>query len=270
MLKNEIKEQKHFTSDDVENLILSVRLHPDRLNFIISDIATEKTLYSDTIKLSKSISYLSDITDAMFANDVLRLEYKKVFVYVNPTKWCVIPSDLYNEDKAYLWLRSITEYNTEAKNAKVLAHKMTEYGKVLIYDLDKEIYALINRTLNNPIFMPYIAKTIEQTRNLKINAQNGVNCISLNSHSIDFVSFNNGSIFRCCNFLFTDIHCQDSFIDEIIYFVACLYNSSPFDVQNDCIVIFYNNDISASIDMEQLKHRLRGYSQNIILNSTNI
>lgn len=268
--EKEKKDWENITSHDVKDLILSVRLYPDRLNFMIMHSESEKILHSGFVGLENSLSYSNAVTNAFFDNNFLKLEFKKTFVYLNPAKWCIIPSDLYHEEKAHLWIRSITEYNEDAQKSIVVSYKMSEDGKVFIYDLDKDLYDMLNRTIVNIVLKPHVVEVIEQIRRLKINANNKTNCISINRETIDFVELNNGIICKSCNFPFTNIEINESIIDEIIYFVASLYNNSPFDYENDFICIFYNKDVSSYIDMDMLRHRLSGYSKNIILRNTDI
>lgn len=268
--EKEKKDLGSLTSEDVKDLIMSIRLYLNRLNFVISDSQSEQMIYKGNIELAENTSYLNSIANAFSDNPFLKLHFSKTIVYINPSKWCIIPAELYHSEKAYLWIRSITEYNEDTQKAFVVSFKMPEDGKVFVFDCDKDIIDILNKTLCNIVLKPYIVEVVEYIRRLKANAHNKISCISINKTTIDFIELKNGVISKSCNFTFTNIQLPDSIIDEVIYFIASINNNSHFDIRDDFMYIFYNKDVSPEIDIESLKYRLSGYSYNIILHNTNL
>ena len=222
-----------FDPNLTNSYYLSIRINPDALDYCTLDPIQNKYIQISHIPLKEELVLPAQIEKYFASVDILNFPYKKTFVLISSQTATLIPSGIFDSEKAGTILKfchTIPDNNSIHYN-KI---KMDEFYN--IFAIPQEIEAIIRRQFPEPFFVHQYTPLTDcyLSSTTSINETSYV-LINLNPDFIDILVFEKERLKSCASFPVKNEN-------DFVYFTLFTFDRLKLDKLSTPILISGTND----------------------------
>ena len=145
--------------EKTENYILSIRLRNDGCYFAISDPTTNNSYKGQNIVFPPTGNTpLQSIEEAVYNQPVLLKTFRKTYIILQSSRFTLIPQSIEPEaDKLNIYYDFCFPDHTD----KILCNEWQRNQLYNLFGVNKDIYAFLKRTFDNPLFLHQLTPLCE-------------------------------------------------------------------------------------------------------------
>ncbi len=227
---------------------LSIRISSDGFSFSVVNPQNKSEFMFSRYDLLPSTSVSANLKKWLSTTEELNLEYKKIFVIFNSSRFMAIPLSLYREDSE----DELFYYNySKLNNEKILSDRLSSDDIVMLYGVDKYCHQIITEHFNN---CELICSSTSLLHYYIVKSRIGENkkiFIQLSEQDIKLFCFDNSKLL-----LLNSYKCKQ--VSDRLYYILCVWNKLNFDVHKDEIIL--NGNIK---DKDMLQKELKRFVPNV-------
>lgn len=212
-----------------EKYDLSIRIKPDGFMFSIADPEIGGNYCLRETSFSEG-SLLQSIQRIIFDLNFLTQQFRNTNVIIVSKEYDIVPGNYFLEkEKSVLY--DFTHYNQNDQTGLVLTCENEQQESVTLFNIHKELYEFLTRSLYDPAFFhhttPLISrfenkgKTINMTSRMFVNFHNDI---------LDVICFSPEKLLHCLTY-------QGEPATNQLYYILKLWEQSGFDQKNDWLYI---------------------------------
>ena len=206
--------------EKTENYILSIRLRNDGCYFAISDPTTNNSYKGQNIVFPPTGNTpLQSIEEAVYNQPVLLKTFRKTYIILQSSRFTLIPQSIEPEaDKLNIYYDFCFPDHTD----KILCNEWQRNQLYNLFGVNKDIYAFLKRTFDNPLFLHQLTPLCEYFYKRSKVGNNSKMYIHLQKKWIDIACFNKKGLLFANSFEYGDIH-------DAAYYILNVWEQQGFD-----------------------------------------
>lgn len=208
--------------DKTEKYILSIRLQPDGFSFSVHDPLTDGSFYFQQEQFDESKSYCEALQDAVYANEILLKDYRKIYVLISSSRFTLLPESLADGEN----LESCYNFCFPSHQEKILANKLPRNGCYTVFGLNADVYSFLSRTFANPVFIHHLSPLCEYFFSKSGVGNYARMFIQLQKDRIDIICYNNRNLAFANTFV-----CSSA--PDMAYYILNVWQQLKMDQEKD-------------------------------------
>jgi hypothetical protein len=177
----------------------SIRLNKDGISFCTLDPIRNKYIQITNVVVNSNLPVCHQLDKHFAEIDILNLPYKKIFVLIPTQTATLIPSGIFERDKAKTLLQFCCDI---PENSIIHFNKIRQADIYNIFVIDKEVEEIFKRQFPEPIFFhqntPFIDGFLSSI-NIS-DKETDFLCINFNTDFFDVAIFKNSQLKLCNTF----------------------------------------------------------------------
>lgn len=143
---------------------LSIRPASGGLAFCVQHRQSGQRLQEGFLASSRPEARLYEqLEELYYQSELLSYPYAQVYLYLEPTRWTLVPSELFRPSSEALWLDAVSDASSEEPvRAQLLSWSAPDSVQTFVLAWDAEAYHFLRRTLLLLEPRPYFALPLEQ------------------------------------------------------------------------------------------------------------
>lgn len=221
MMTNQF-DNSRIDLDRSEKHILSMRLDDEGFSFSIHDPLSDGSFYFQQERFDSSRSYYKALESAVYDNDFLLADYRKVYVLCASGKFTFVPREFVAEESIEKWYRFCYPGTAD----KVLVNTLVRNSISNVFGLDAEVHAFLCRTFGFPTFVHHLSPLCEFFQNKSQLGNFSKMYVQFQRKGVDVLVFNRSGL------QFANYFDCDRPVD-ILYVVLSVWEQLQLDQQQD-------------------------------------
>lgn len=215
---------KIIPPENTENYILSIRLRNDGCYFAISDPATSNSYKGENIIFAPNGNTLLQSTEEVIYNrPVLLRNFRKTYIIIQSSRFTFVPKAIEEKDDK---LNTYYDFCFPNHTDKILCNEWKKNQLYNLFGVEKETYAFLKRTFNNPVFLHQLTPLCEYFYNRSKTGSNSKMYVHLQKGWMDIACFNKTGMLFANSFEFGDIH-------DAAYYILNAWEQQGFNQEKD-------------------------------------
>lgn len=233
-----------LTVDNSGKYIVSIRLRSDGFSFSGYQPMLPGSFFFREIGFEKGGSFMDSLKEAFFAHDFFSWMYTQVRVITETNHYTFVPKNLYDEKRKHEFL----DFTLSDPGVFCLDNEWKE--KVLLYNIDAEVYEFCSRSFINPLFYSHVIPQVTcwEQDSLKRNSAAQM-YVALHERMVDICCFRQGDLQMVNSF-------QVGRPEDVLYYILYVWKQVHLDQEKDLIFIHGKPDVRNRV-IELLRTYLR-------------
>lgn len=223
-----------------EKYDLSIRIRPDGFMFSIADPQDGRKYCLRETSFSED-SFLQNIQRIIFDLNFLTQQYRKTNVLIVSKEYTIVPAGYFREKEKE------TIYNLvhETPASHVLSCPNEQEESVTLFNIDRELYEFLSRSLYNPLYLQHTQPLIRRFGNKEksINLTSRM-LVYFHNDMLDVLCFSNEKLLHCLTY-------QGEPASNQLYFILKLWESCGFDQRKNRLYVAGQPDDEVSDVLKQ-------------------
>lgn len=211
--------------ENTENYILSLRLRDEGCYFAICDPSTNNSYKALNIIFPPAKeSLLHAMEEVVYNHPVLLRSFLKTYIIIESGRFTFIPKAIEKENNNRLY--TYYDFCFPDHTDQIICNEWKNNRLFNLFGVDKNLYAFLKRTFENPVFLHQLTPLCEYFYNRSRNGNNSKMYVHLQKKRIDIACFNTNGMLFANSFGFEDIH-------DAVYYILNVWEQQGFDQEND-------------------------------------
>jgi len=188
-----------FDTRVTSSYFFSVRLNPDGFSYCTLDPVRNKYIQIGNIVLNEDEQSVPQLNSHFSSIDILNLPYKKTLILVPTRTATIVPSGIFEPDKAETLLRFCCEVS---ENETIHYNKVRAADAFNIFSIRSDIETFFKMQFPEPVFLHQNTPLIDSYLSSSTICENETNfvCINFNAYFFDIVVFDKSGLKLCNSF----------------------------------------------------------------------
>ncbi len=226
-----------LTADHSEKYKVSIRLLPDGLSFW-GYIPNEKdSFFMESFSFDHDIPTVEAIKNIVFTHPVFSFHYQSFHVICVAGNYTMVPDHVFVEkekDRFFFFC------HPKDKTLKVIAQPIKTLNASVLFGLDKEVYAFLQRALINPLFIYSLAPLLVAWQKKSLSVFPKLVHIAVHKDTMDVLCVEQGSL------LFVNSFRYDS-DNDVVYYIMYICKQTGFNQLEDYLTISGNKTFCTKV-----------------------
>ncbi|MDR2843811.1 MAG: DUF3822 family protein [Candidatus Symbiothrix sp.] len=222
----EIRLPENMHLNRLNESILTIEVHPDRVAFSLSNPDNEEDSYYHSISGTDLSDAFSQFQNAYFDNVFFACSFKKVQIINYLSIFTFVPAILFEEEDE----EEYTQFLFTSASGKILHQYLQKQAVILLHELPQNIYDFFKRTFVDAQFMHWTALFITHCHKEPSVVAGNCMFISKQEQAIYILCFSQDNLLLCNQFECKKDH-------DAAYYVLYIWKQLQFDQQKDFVYI---------------------------------
>lgn len=245
---NEYVQKHAIDLKNTEQYILSIRLRPDGFSFYIYNPLVKGAFFYKQIIFNALNEYTDSFMSAVYAEDVLLKEYKKIYVVHASPSFTFVPAG-WCEDGT---VEQYYSFCFPEQNDQVMSDKLADASVENIFGVDKTLFLFIDRTFGQVRHVHHLSALCEYFSMVSRRGNTSKAIVHIGPGVVDVLCYNRRGLLFANTFSF--VH-----PDDAVYYILNVWQQQAFDQENDELYIVGDKELT-----RQIKKRLKEYIGQIL------
>ena len=224
-----------------EKYSLSIRLAPNGFSFLIFLTSDKSVYYYNKREYSNSLSVSENIKKIFFESSLFTHPFNSIIVSIVSPRYTMIPESFFDKEMVV----DLFNFNFHGEHGKVM-HNSIDSDIEIVFDMEKEIYSFLHRSLWNPKFTSLMSQLIPFCKSYgEIKRKRFF--IFLEEDISTIICFDGDTLLSANSFI-------DLEEDDITYNIVNIWDKHQFDQNEDLLYISSttDNNINLTSTLKQL------------------
>lgn len=237
-----------FNPEQSEKYRLIIRLQSDGFSFAMSGPENRGLFHYQEISCDEKISACENLKEFLFDNPFLVVPYKQLQVMICSSAFTFVPSILFEEKSK----EAFFDFNFRQRPGICLSRPLRQLPVHVIFEMKKDIYEFLHRSLIQPQFIHHIAPLTGFFHQRIQLGNNHKMVINPHRDSMDIICFSSDELLLANNFT-----CRNT--DDMVYYILFIWKQLKWDQLNDSAYITGRAEL-----FDEIQKTLHKYLKNVI------
>ena len=216
-----------LTADQSEKYIVSIRFVPDGLSFWGYIPGEKDSFFLETFCFNPELPTVEALKMIFFANPVFSLPYHTFYIISVSGNYTLVPGAVLIETEK----NRLYEFCfPKDKSARILTQSIPSLEMMLLYSMDRDIYAFLLRSLTNTQFIHSLSPLLVAWYNRSLAVYPKLMHVEVHTDSIDVLCFNQGELLFVNSYRYDNEH-------DIVYFILYIWKQTGLNQLEDYLTI---------------------------------
>ncbi|WP_455496542.1 DUF3822 family protein [Coprobacter sp.] len=215
---------KIIPPENTESYTLSIRLRNDGCYFAISNPEVNNSYRGENIIFTPNgNTLLRSIEETVYNHPVLLRNFRKIYIIIQSSRFTFIPKAIEEKEEK---LNAYYDFCFPNHTDKILCNEWKKNQLYNLFGVEKDSYAFLKRTFDNPVFLHQLTPLCEYFYNRSRTGNNSKMYVHLQKGWIDIACFNKAGMLFANSFEYGDIH-------DAAYYILNVWEQQQFDQETD-------------------------------------
>jgi len=223
-----------LTADNSEKYKVSIRLMPDGISFWGYIPSEKDSFFMETFHYDHTSPTVESLKNIIFNHPAFSYIYQSFYVICVSGKYTMASDHVFVEKEKE---RFFFFCHPKDKTLKTLVQPVKELNASILFGIEKEIYAFLQRSLSNPQFIYSLSPLLVAWYKKSLHIFPKLMHVVLNKASIDVLCVEQGNLLFVNSFYYDNNNTND-----IIYYIMYICKQTGFNQLEDYLTISGNNE----------------------------
>lgn len=195
-------ERFNLETEKTGQYILLIRIEPEGFCFAAYNPAVNGSFTSYRILVNKNEDLLKVLEEAVYEDPVLLCPFQKIYILLQTERFTFVPQILETEGETEPYYH----YCHTEKEENILENRLEKNGIYNLFGIDKDLYAFLQRTFDNPMILHHLSPLCEYFYTKSRLGNNGKMYVNLQKKQIDILCFNKKGLLLANTFPYEHIN----------------------------------------------------------------